>query len=206
MCVIVYKPAKVSISERTVLDMWLSNPHGAGIAVIEPDETYIYKGYMVADELLMELETMQDRALVLHFRYATHGPTNEQYCHPFVLHDDHAIALEQVTATTNPVLFHNGILSGYGSSAESDTAEFCRTVLSKISVEEIPALLSNTNSKYALVHNGHVKLIGGFEKFKGLQVSNKYFDYERRQSLLQRRYFNDEPNCITGKIRLRAKH
>lgn len=178
MCVIAIKKHKVKLKFSTIQDMWFTNPDGAGIARISKDNTCILKGYMDLETLWTDLNQMQDEMLILHFRLATHGLKSQEMTHPFIISPDLQEATSIYTTTNKPVLVHNGIISHYGNNEISDTAHFITEVLAHTkSYEEAHRLLKLTGCKFAYAHNGKVKLIGHFEHFKGLYVSNLYFDW-----------------------------
>lgn len=197
MCVIVYKPKNIAISLKTINLMWDSNPDGAGIAVVDAkDGTHVYKGYRDAESLHADVRTLQAHNVVLHFRWATHGLINTENCHPFVLSKDIAESNMEAFTTNKPVLFHNGVISGYGDELISDTADFTTSVLSRLTdTKEVIRLLQTTYSKYILVHKNKVQFVGKFEKYKGLQVSNLDFAWEQQRYVLKNDdYRKDCPN------------
>ena len=174
MCVIIIKDAGTRIVKKDIENAWLSNPDGAGIAVVDGDETWMSKGYRSADELYDDLRQLQHDDVVIHLRYATHGIKSLELCHPFVISEDTDIATQLYCKTSEQVLCHNGILAGFGDHLESDTLQFVRDVLARLSLEQRDALLSNTQGKFVTVHNGRIEYYGEFAEYKELLVSNLY--------------------------------
>lgn len=172
--------------------MWQANPDGAGVVVMTPSYADMYKGIMSVDELWDLLEKLQEAHLIIHFRYATHGSKNQEMTHPFIVASNPEQALALNARTSEPMLVHNGILTYYGNDTVSDTADFVINALSKLSSEEeMVKLLQSIGSKHVLISKGLFWKIGGFEKHRGLWVSNTYFDSNR--------YFHGN-NLHKGKI------
>lgn len=178
MCVIVHKPAGEVISDFDLYDMWQANKDGAGLAFFRSDGAIVvHKGIMRLDDLCILMDKLTKVELVLHFRLATHGKTNRLQTHPFVITDTIGDAKgTQAVVWNKPVLFHNGIISGYGTENYSDTLEFTVKTLSQIpDLETQLDVLALVPGKYAVLGNGQVHLIGKFEKHGNLSVSNTYW-------------------------------
>lgn len=177
MCVITFKPHDVEIDERDIVAMAEANPDGMGFIV--PDEGssfYFSKGYFDINDILTVNRDLRGIAACLHFRLATHGETNEAMCHPFVVSRSEEEILQVEGTTNRPLLMHNGIISGFGVKGLSDTAHFVRDVLSQVPRRAAKASLKATGCKYALFRKGRMSLIGGFQEYRGLQVSNTHFN------------------------------
>ena len=91
MCIIMYKPAGVSMPPSQLLEFcWQSNPDGAGIMYQskERDNLFVVSGLMNFEELTAEVEKIDDiemRNVGIHFRKATSGPITKENCHPFFI-------------------------------------------------------------------------------------------------------------------------
>lgn len=178
MCVIVHKPAGVAISDFDLYDMWQSNKDGAGLAFFRADgATVIHKGIMNINDLCVLVDKLVHTELVLHFRLATHGKTNKAQTHPFIVTDNINDAKgTQAVVFGKPVLFHNGVISGYGNEDHSDTVDFVVKTLSKIpDLSTQLDVLALIQGKYAVLANGQIHLVGTFEKHGKLTVSNTYW-------------------------------
>lgn len=200
MCVIAIKPRKVQISFSTIDDMFHANPHGAGLAVVERDKTIISKGYMDVESLWKDVNNLQDTLLVLHFRWSTHGATNQEMTHPFIINSDLNTSTQIYAETTEPVLVHNGILHGYGNTEISDTCDFAINTLYPLPIDERLKLLRLTSSKYAYIHEGKIHRIGDFKKYKRLKVSNTDFNFCYFNHFKTKGYKNDVPLILDDKI------
>lgn len=195
MCVIAYKPNNVRISYETVLDMWIANPDGAGFAVITPEHTLIMKGYMSPPSLFKALQPFQAQEVVIHFRYATHGEKTAPMTHPFVVHPDLKESLKLTNRTSHGVLFHNGVIPHFGTNKLSDTLDFNLRALAPMSfIEDVCDLLEALASKFVVVYRGGYELIGEFEPYEGMQVSNTYFTF------MNNHLGYNEDTILAGKI------
>lgn len=191
MCVIVLKPNNVTLKLKHLKKMWDSNSHGAGFAIpLGNGTTHISKGYMTLESLWNALQPVMDKTLIIHFRLATHGTNCERMTHPFILSSDLEECVSINTETTKPVLAHNGIISKFGNKLNSDTVEFILQIASKIDdTHALKYVLGETDSKYALIKDDKIHLIGQFHDFKGMRVSNLYFSYSYSTG------FSSSKNC-----------
>lgn len=174
MCVIVLKPKDHQIPTTILKNMWDKNPHGAGFAFIDGKKIIFRKGFMSFKPLQKALNYLDHKELVIHFRLATHGAVCPKNCHPFELSKNIEMA-QSTTGVADAVLFHNGVLYNYGSKHLSDTLEFTSRCLSHIPKDNRSKLLSSLNGKYALLQDGKINLIGQFQDYEKLKVSNTFF-------------------------------
>jgi len=129
MCVIVAKPKGSAVSIATLLDCWLYNDDGAGVAWYEDGKLRIEKGFMEWEHFRDfwtnhgDRRPWEDVPAIIHFRIATHGVIDEENTHPFwVFPGKLAFA-------------HNGVLYGPSRSASdnlSDTQIFNRHYLKQL--------------------------------------------------------------------------
>lgn len=172
MCVIVHKPESVKIDKRTVKEMFHANPHGCGLAYFADDGMVeIVKGLMDFKSAWRAINSLNHLELVIHFRWATHGPTSKAMTHPFSLREDPTES--ESDQWSESVLFHNGVIGRYGTADMSDTLHFCCSVLAKIDdLKTRLAVLALTHDKFAVMEGGEVYLVGHFSDFRGMLVSN----------------------------------
>lgn len=201
MCVIAIKPRKVKIDYKTVIEMYDSNPHGAGLAVVCEGATYISKGYESAKNLWEDLKSLQNELLVIHFRWATHGIICPEMTHPFIVDEDINVCTQVEGETHLPVIVHNGVIAKYGNDEISDTADFITAALSRMpDIDNMKKLLELTRSKFALIHDGKIHRVGEFKKYRGLKVSNtdfiSRFDFKNYNS--GRKYYGTK--VYNGKV------
>jgi predicted glutamine amidotransferase len=120
MCIIINKPAGVTLSDEIIGNCFDSNPDGAGFAFADNGSIVISKGYFELDDLLGSLAPIMDKHLVIHFRIATHGTVNEFNCHPW------SVVTE---AGRQFAVAHNGILQWRSTKEESDTCCYVNDVI-----------------------------------------------------------------------------
>ena len=120
MCIAVYKPQGVELTEETLHNCWNKNPDGAGFMYAEDGKLNVVKGLMSYEAFEQAYAPHSDKNAVLHFRIATHGGVNPENTHPFVIHD-------------NLAMVHNGIITNVKitDKAKSDTWHFTEMYLKK---------------------------------------------------------------------------
>lgn len=187
MCVIVYKPSKVSIDFKDIDQMWSKNNDGAGLAYFcrvegkEDLQVHIEKGFMKLKHLKCRLEELfpnqENSQFALHFRNSTHGGVREEFTHPFTIDKNLDNALGILEENYPNAIMHNGIISGYGSNEISDTADFVVNVLSYVEEDARPKILNLLNSKFLLMQKNTYIFCGVWEDYKGLKVSNKHWSW-----------------------------
>lgn len=119
MCQIIYLPKGKPLDVDKARDSLASNPHGIGMARIDKAKNCVRytKGTDIAfNEVIAYCAEHKAEDRAIHFRFATHGRKDNQNCHPFVERE--------------AIIMHNGIISGFGNDAKSDTAEFVERILS----------------------------------------------------------------------------
>jgi predicted glutamine amidotransferase len=176
MCVIIYKPEGLVLDEHTIQECFTANPDGAGVAIVRPNDTLVHKGIMSLGKLTACIHEHRDSEMVIHCRIATHGLINEKQTHPFI------VSRRIITSkgngnqfvTRKPVLFHNGMLSGYGTAIYSDTVDMVTAVLAYLpSRQKRLKFLSTLGSKFVYIHQGRVNLVGNFICVDGIWFSNQ---------------------------------
>ncbi len=107
------------------------HPDGYGIAWRDKKKGLMYAKFGPTErnqfrEFLKDIDAVKGVEYVAHFRYATHGPEDEDHAHPFAYEDP-----DPKVGTV--LVFHNGIISGVTpKKSESDTEVFVRDWLSKL--------------------------------------------------------------------------
>jgi len=98
MCIIAIKPKKVKISNINLKNCWDNNPDGAGFMYSENNELIIEKGLMTFEDFSESYNKInpENKDVVIHFRYGTHGKVCKELTHPFSIN-------------SNLALVHNGI-------------------------------------------------------------------------------------------------
>jgi Glutamine amidotransferase domain len=104
MCMLCVIPPNVLPDRDKLINSALNNPHGFGFAIAVPSEQRIIcERTMNADESINNFFKVREKYMegyaIWHARYATHGATNVNNCHPFIVGND-----------KRTYLAHNGVL------------------------------------------------------------------------------------------------
>ena len=162
MCIAIYKPEKTWLNEDTLQACWDNNPHGAGFMYAEKRKLCIQKGFMTYEAFKEAYEPHKGKTAVLHFRIRTHGDTNEQNTHPFVIHKNLGVV-------------HNGIISKINCETDktmSDTHHFTQQILAPLS-EGNPSFWHEPAYQTLLAdYIGHSKLIM-MDNFGDVEIINE---------------------------------
>ncbi len=130
MCILITKPAGVTISRENLLNCYENNGHGAGFVAAVNGEFVVWKHPdekfpVFYDEFLK----YQDHPMLIHFRLATHGSKTHENTHPFEVSDEWYGA-------------HNGIIHQIKAGKdESDTRAFIRKCIT-------PAVIRDSSVMY----------------------------------------------------------
>jgi hypothetical protein len=120
VCIIIYKPAEITLFPETIKNAFLNNPDGGGFSYLEDGKLTISKGFWTSDAFLEAYTPHEKKQAVLHFRIKTHGSYAETNCHPFYV-------------SPNLIFAHNGVLYKMPNHIEkSDTVLFNELVLQNI--------------------------------------------------------------------------
>lgn len=123
MCLIAVHDAASPLLDSEVEDIFYANQDGMGAMWAHAGQIHIHKCLPTsAEEAIEEYKRINEYVgsgtIVWHWRYATHGATNLEMCHPFRMRKDAAVV-------------HNGVIAGYGNKSQSDTADFVKQHLAK---------------------------------------------------------------------------
>jgi len=198
MCLIVAKPVGRKMPTIENLHYWFtSHKDGAGIMFNDAlRKVHILKGAMTVTELhnlhnkmikLIKPLSPTQVNIVWHFRQATEGTVKPQNCHPFPISSNKK-ELESLDLVTNRAITHNGIIWDYGeggltdltnkdTSDTTDTQKFIENYLSRmggaIFNQGVRDLIAEyTQSRFAILDETSISLIGEFIKDNGLYFSN----------------------------------
>lgn len=121
MCLLITKPANVSVIKSEMKNAFWANPDGVGFVVAVNDGFLEYK-YLEFEPFWKQYQVFQDYPMIIHFRYGTHGKAGLFNVHPFRVNEDLYFA-------------HNGIIHDYGTcKTRSDTQVFNDEVLKPLSI------------------------------------------------------------------------
>ena len=146
----------------------------------------IRKGFMNLDSFMDSVNShgdLTDKAVVLHFRIATHGGVNPGCCHPFPLTND-LDSLHRRKSKAEFGVAHNGVVQGMNTSDKlgiSDTIAYIMDVLAPLGsmcdlttdVRARSIIEATAGSKFAVLKkNGRIATFGKFEESGGILYSN----------------------------------
>lgn len=174
MCQIIIKPANQVIHKKLLREIWSSNGDGAGFMYNHKGKVIIHKGFMAFKQLWKALKPFQDKEIVIHLRYATHGLKNKHMTHPFPL--DNSNGDNKIIC--NKGIVHNGIIGNYGNDFISDTYDYIQKELFNRSLEVISYKISKLTSKFAVLDGYDLYTYGEFYELDGLEYSTyPYYSY-----------------------------
>ncbi len=198
MCIICYKPAGAKFpSKKQFKTMFRRNPDGAGFMTLnigpcDAGGVLIRKGLMTYSEFRQELaqfpeDYKRQQPFIFHFRIATHGGINPEMTQPFPLSPE-VKDLKSTGFLGTVGVAHNGIIQLCADARKlSDTAEFIRDYMTRITQEgrcfddiTLNIIEACIGSRMAiLTSRGEVHLLGhGWRKDGELYFSNdSYIDH-----------------------------
>lgn len=210
MCLIIQKPAGVTLDAAKFTTAVMNNPHGWGLSVPDGEGNLftlrdVAGGETEAEELYEYIhDEFKDDKVLIHLRYTTAGETILRNAHPFPI-------LERSTDSVDLRMAHNGTLSSYeprwnaSNSWESDTRVFTRQLVRPLMKRLIQTgtsadvladpfthtILDNHLTTMSVLSfiDGHGNTLnvnadgnGGFTDDEGVWFSNSYsFDAEHRK-------------------------
>lgn len=189
MCIIVAKPTGVELPlTETLNNCVTSNRNGIGFSYSLPGQKpIINKGFFVVKTLekaMNECGITPDHNLIIHFRFATHGKTDQGNCHPFPITDDFK-SMRLLDCECECSVAHNGVFGSMPKhNQHSDTMKFISGILAtpeiignleSKSVKELIRGYCGFGSKLAFLRRSGLTLIGDFEEDKGIYYSNTQF-------------------------------
>ena len=206
MCLIIIKEnGKKLVSNQMISEVWLDNPHGAGI-IYKRNGSDIYqmiKGLMTEDDLhdtISKLKLGKKDFIAYHLRWATSGKLDAANTHPFIVHEDVGTVSSLEVHNTKKTMFvmHNGVIYDLNDKKAkySDTIRFISEYLSKIPMHDlfksptIKALIEKfiDGSRLFLAHSryGHT-LYGTWHEHEGYLISKPYKEATKSSC-----YYTDE--------------
>lgn len=118
MCLAIYKPRGIEIAKKHLRNGFDNNEDGAGFAVVIDGRLETFKGYMKFGDFWKAYKPYRTSEAIIHFRFATHGMTNEENCHPFLI------------CNGKYAVIHNGVIPiKCNDTNKSDTYHFATLVL-----------------------------------------------------------------------------
>jgi hypothetical protein len=120
MCIAIFKPKLIRINKKSLKNCFVNNPDGAGYVAHNESKNklIVKKGFFTFESFWASVKEDMHMKMLLHFRIATHGETNESNCHPFIVNE-------------NLAFIHNGIIRDVRqwNKAMSDTWHFNEAIM-----------------------------------------------------------------------------
>jgi hypothetical protein len=142
MCLIIIKENnKPLVSHDMIQEVWIDNPHGAGIIFKREgsDNYQMIKGMMSEIELhqtIKQLKLSEKDFIAYHLRWATSGEIDAKTTHPFIVHEEvgRVEALSAHNSKKTLYVMHNGVIRDLNDKEAkvSDTVRFASEYLSDI--------------------------------------------------------------------------
>lgn len=193
MCIIAIKYKNKKMFNQTTLEnIFYSNPDGAGIMYPKNGKVQIEKGFMKYKEFKKAIQDLENKIdtfkvpVIIHARITTHGMTNKENCHPFIVSED-IEDLKRTKAQTDLAVVHNGVINLKPTSKfYSDTMQYIMEVLAPIKNDYADFLTSDAikktiemsigSSKLAFMDGeGNITTIGKFINDGGYSYSNSSY-------------------------------
>lgn len=131
MCIIVCKPAGVSLDRKIWENCFENNDDGAGIMYVSDKRLVVDKGFMEFKALYEALKKLDDKDIVVHFRAASPGMiVSSDNTHPFFWKNGAQFSSDNKTDRYEWAVCHNGRLKWAHTQDKSDTRCFAEEFLS----------------------------------------------------------------------------
>tara|TARA_R100000900_G_scaffold90455_1_gene70220 strand:- start:254 stop:1078 length:825 start_codon:yes stop_codon:yes gene_type:complete len=193
MCLIILKDNNVDlVPKETIAEVWIDNPHGAGIIFKrhKSDNYQMVKGLMTEQSLhdmIDKLKLSDADFVAYHLRWATSGKLDAANTHPFIVHEDvgEVSALTAHNSMKTLFIMHNGVIHDLNDkkAEHSDTIRFISEYLSDVPMydlfhnEAIQAFIEKfiDGSRLFIAHSkyGH-KLFGEWHEHGNYTISKEY--------------------------------
>ena len=178
MCVILIKPAGVTMPKKAILNMMAAhNKHGFGFCS-SSGRNFKTTNYNL---FLRELDKVTaSEACIVHMRWATHGSVCTSNCHPFYDNE------------TGYWFAHNGVLpiASVNNMTDSETAFRSRFVPAlktmSITSREFDDVVNNIRgySRFAFMKGKDIYIYGDYKEMFGCYFSNdNWLPYTHRKAI-----------------------
>jgi len=210
MCLIIAKPAGVPMpSKKHLKKVFDHYGDGYGVAFQHLGQVRLLKGAMTQHEMFNLHDRMKkilspispnDVNIVMQWRQAVTGSVWRKYCHPFPI-SSRQEELDSLDVVCHSTLAHNGVIWDYNKQYNlgdiNDAQEFIKDYLvgmgSAICNPSVGKLIGEyTESKFAVLDNKGIYIIGKFLDEKGLYYSNDYYKYPKTTYYYSSKQYQDE--------------
>lgn len=180
MCVVLICPPKVRPPLPVLQACHEANPHGAGVAWREKRRIHWRKN--LSPLAVHRLIDAVPGEVIVHFRWASVGGVDPLLCHPFPVTADSALGLEGLCKS---VLFHNGTWSSYADArpvvGKLDGPVSDSRMAAALAFHRGGRVLRQLSGRWAVMTPKEIELYGDWQPWRGLLVSNTYFESHLRE-------------------------
>lgn len=197
MCIIVYKPKGIELSDTILENCFYNNNDGASFSYFKDNTLYKYRGLMSWYDFKKTLNKVRKNTdfintdFVFHFRISTENGVKPTLTHAFELNKtDQGINDLKNHIAKHDLVYHNGIINicrpPLMDKDNSDTTLFIKNILTELNYKQLMndtfiATISN-NSKF-IIHrlNGKVDILNysSFIIDNGVYYSNDSYSAKR---------------------------
>lgn len=210
MCVLALIKKDSYIKKEEFYAMFDTNPHGGGMAYKLGNKIHIEKGFFNCDnfwEAYNNVKQTLNVDIAIHFRIATSGKINGQFCHPYTLTDD-INDMYRLSTDADAIVFHNGILNISVEDGCNDTMTFIKNRLYPLYKDDNDFLTDKYNLSMVsnniigsrllvMQSNDNTFMLGnGWTEYRsGMFVSNRNWIYKIKTKAEKRNDFlGQKPN------------
>jgi predicted glutamine amidotransferase len=195
MCLIIVKEnGKELVPNKMISEVWIDNPHGAGIIFKRANSKryQMIKGLMSEEELnqtIKKLSLSKNDFIAYHLRWATSGNLDAANTHPFIVHQDVGRVSAVKAESTDKTMFvmHNGVIHDLNDkkAKHSDTIRFVSEYMSDLSMNDlfknatVKSLIEKfiDGSRLFIANNRHGHtMYGNWHEHEGYLISKPYKD------------------------------
>jgi predicted glutamine amidotransferase len=193
MCLIILKEEGQPLVPNTMInEVWIDNPHGAGIIFKRNGKPsyQMVKGLMDEEQLydtISKLKLTENDFIAYHLRWATSGEIDQKTTHPFIVHEDVGVVDSLTAHNSDKTLYvmHNGVIYDLNDkkAKKSDTVRFVSEYLSQVHMDDIfhnEAIIQMIEkfidgSRLFLAHSKYGRITyGEWHMHNGYQISKAY--------------------------------
>ena len=200
MCVLILCKER-SLTEEEFTEAWSRNKDGFGYAYNKDNRIYFKKGMMDKDEAYEEYKKVKVLPHIAHFRLGS--PVCPELTHPFIVNEESDLILEG--ETDYPVIFHNGVVSGWEKWMLNVFLAIKKIPLGEWSDTRLVAIICHLlgiealqyiEGKYLVLTKDDIIMSGKFEDEKdGLIASNTTYIKSKYTYSSQNTCYSGMPRC-----------
>lgn len=130
MCIIIHKPAGITLPRDIYEECANCNDDGMGFACAHDGQLEVVKGLFKFDEFYDRIKELEQNEMIIHFRIASAGMViNQKMCHPFESDTKTTFETEDHKPLYKFAIVHNGRIEWPVIKDTSDTYSFVQQLL-----------------------------------------------------------------------------